>query len=174
MKHLRPAALHAEVRIVLGHVWFAFVQVESCHLVGRPTSCDPTMAQGILRHASVEIRLELYAQTVSEEAIAAQGRYLKALDHNLGLDAREGGKCCRIKNCGRVAQSVEHRTFNARVAGSIPAALTKSASYLKGARTSYSAETHPDHWKPTMHALIEILSSIHTPMMDILNCLRSL
>jgi len=25
-----------------------------------------------------------------------------------------------------------------------------------------------------MHALIEILSSIHTPMMDILNCLRSL
>ena len=25
---------------------------------------------------------------------------------------------------GRVAQSVEHRTFNARVAGSIPAALT--------------------------------------------------
>ncbi len=26
---------------------------------------------------------------------------------------------------GRVAQSVEHRTFNARVAGSIPAVLTK-------------------------------------------------
>jgi hypothetical protein len=38
----------------------------------------------MLRHASVEITLDLYAQTVSEEAIAAQGRYLEALGQNLG------------------------------------------------------------------------------------------
>jgi len=46
--------------------------------------CDPKTAQGILRHASIEITLDLYAQTVSEEAIAAQGRYLEALGQNLG------------------------------------------------------------------------------------------
>ena len=83
--HLRPAALRAGIRIDprqrLG--LHSFRASLATWLVS-VDKCDPKTAQGILRHATVEITLDLYAQTVSQEAIAAQGRYLEALGQNLG------------------------------------------------------------------------------------------
>ena len=44
---------------------------------------DPKTAQGILRHGKISTTLDLYAQTVKDEMLSVQDKYLKTL--NCGL-----------------------------------------------------------------------------------------
>jgi len=41
---------------------------------------DPKTAQGILRHGKISTTLDLYAQTVKDEMLSVQDKYLKTLN----------------------------------------------------------------------------------------------
>jgi integrase len=78
--HLRPAAIKANVKIGKQQRFglHSFRSSLATWLISID-KVDPKTAQGTLRHENPEMTLSKYAQVVSSEALAAQGRYLKGM-----------------------------------------------------------------------------------------------
>jgi integrase len=78
--HLRPAAIRAGVLKEGEKVRFGFHNLRhslASFLVRSKT--DPKTVQALLRHADVKTTLQLYAHSVSEDRMAAQGEMLEAI-----------------------------------------------------------------------------------------------
>jgi integrase len=78
--HLRPAAVKAEVLTEDDPRRFGFHNLRhslASFLVRSKT--DPKTVQALLRHSDVKTTLQLYAHSVSEDRIAAQGQVLGAI-----------------------------------------------------------------------------------------------
>jgi integrase len=77
--HLRPAAIKAEV-LTEDDSRFGFHNLRhslASFLVRSKT--DPKTVQALLRHSNVKTTLQLYAHSVSEDRLAAQGQVLDAI-----------------------------------------------------------------------------------------------
>jgi integrase len=78
--HLRPAALKAGVLRKDEKVRFGFHNLRhslASFLVR--TKTDPKTVQALLRHSDVKTTLQLYAHSISEDRMAAQGQVLEAI-----------------------------------------------------------------------------------------------
>ena len=78
--HLRPAAVKAGVLVKGDKVRFGFHNLRhslASFLVR--TKTDPKTVQALLRHSDVKTTLQLYAHSVSEDRMAAQGQMLEAI-----------------------------------------------------------------------------------------------
>jgi integrase len=78
--HLRPAAIAAGVLPELDSRRFGFHNLRhslASFLVRSRT--DPKTVQALLRHSDVKTTLQLYAHSVSEDRLAAQGQVLGAI-----------------------------------------------------------------------------------------------
>jgi len=78
--HLRPAAVKAGVLVKNCKVRFGFHNLRhslASFLVR--TKTDPKTVQALLRHSDVKTTLQLYAHSVSEDRLAAQGQVLEAI-----------------------------------------------------------------------------------------------
>lgn len=78
--HLRPAALKAGVLTQNEKVRFGFHNLRhslASFLVR--TKTDPKTVQALLRHSDVKTTLQLYAHSISEDRMAAQGQVLEAI-----------------------------------------------------------------------------------------------
>ena len=78
--HLRPAALKAGVLKKNEKVRFGFHNLRhslASFLVR--TKTDPKTVQALLRHSDVKTTLQLYAHSISEDRMAAQGQVLEAI-----------------------------------------------------------------------------------------------
>ncbi len=78
--HLRPAAVAAGVLIENDPRRFGFHNLRhslASFLVRSKT--DPKTVQALLRHSDVKTTLQLYAHSVSEDRLAAQGQMLDAM-----------------------------------------------------------------------------------------------
>jgi integrase len=78
--HLRPAAVKAGVILKDQKVRFGFHNLRhslASFLVRSKT--DPKTVQALLRHSDVKTTLQLYAHSVSEDRMAAQGQVLEAI-----------------------------------------------------------------------------------------------
>jgi integrase len=78
--HLRPAAIRAGVLTEGEKVRFGFHNLRhslASFLVRSKT--DPKTVQALLRHSDVKTTLQLYAHSVSEDRMAAQGEMLEAI-----------------------------------------------------------------------------------------------
>ena len=78
--HLRPAAVKAEVLAEDDPRRFGFHNLRhslASFLVRSKT--DPKTVQALLRHSDVKTTLQLYAHSVSEDRLAAQGQVLDAI-----------------------------------------------------------------------------------------------
>ena len=78
--HLRPAAIAAGVLTEDDLVRFGFHNLRhslASFLVRSKT--DPKTVQALLRHSDVKTTLQLYAHSVSEDRLAAQGQVLGAI-----------------------------------------------------------------------------------------------
>src|SRR5712692_8251585 len=78
--HLRPAAVKAGALKEGEKVRFGFHNLRhilASFLVRSKT--DPKTAQALLRHSDVKTTLQLYAHSVSEDMMAAQGEMLEAI-----------------------------------------------------------------------------------------------
>jgi integrase len=78
--HLRPAAVRAAVLKEGDNVRFGFHNLRhslASFLVRSKT--DPKTVQALLRHSDVKTTLQLYAHSVSEDRMAAQGEMLEAI-----------------------------------------------------------------------------------------------
>lgn len=79
-KHLRPAAVRAGVLKAGEKLRFGFHNLRhslASFLVRSKT--DPKTVQALLRHSDVRTTLQLYAHSVSEDRLAAQGQMLEAM-----------------------------------------------------------------------------------------------
>ena len=78
--HLRPAAVKAGVLVKGDKVRFGFHNLRhslASFLVR--TKTDPKTVQALLRHSDVKTTLQLYAHSISEDRMAAQGQMLEAI-----------------------------------------------------------------------------------------------
>jgi integrase len=78
--HLRPAAVRAGVLVKDNKVRFGFHNLRhslASFLVRSKT--DPKTVQALLRHSDVKTTLQLYAHSISEDRMAAQGQMLEAI-----------------------------------------------------------------------------------------------
>lgn len=78
--HLRPAAVKAGVLLKDDKVRFGFHNLRhslASFLVRSKT--DPKTVQALLRHSDVKTTLQLYAHSISEDRMAAQGQVLEAI-----------------------------------------------------------------------------------------------
>ena len=78
--HLRPAAVRAGVLLKDDKVRFGFHNLRhslASFLVR--TKTDPKTVQALLRHSDVKTTLQLYAHSISEDRMAAQGQVLEAI-----------------------------------------------------------------------------------------------
>jgi integrase len=78
--HLRPAAVKAGVLVKDDKVRFGFHNLRhrlASFLVRSKT--DPKAVQALLRHSDVKTTLQLYAHSISEDRMAAQGQMLEAI-----------------------------------------------------------------------------------------------
>jgi integrase len=78
--HLRPAAVRAGVLKKDEKVRFGFHNLRhslASFLVRSKT--DPKTVQALLRHSDVKTTLQLYAHSVSEDRMSAQGEMLEAI-----------------------------------------------------------------------------------------------
>ncbi len=78
--HLRPAAVKASVLKEGEKVRFGFHNLRhslASFLVRSKT--DPKTVQALLRHSDVKTTPQLYAHSVSEDRLAAQGEMLEAI-----------------------------------------------------------------------------------------------
>ena len=78
--HLRPAAVSASVLAKNDSRRFGFHNLRhslASFLVR--TKTDPKTVQALLRHSDVKTTLQLYAHSVSEDRMAAQGQMLQAI-----------------------------------------------------------------------------------------------
>ena len=78
--HLRPAAVKAGVLLRGAKVRFGFHNLRhslASFLVR--TKTDPKTVQALLRHSDVKTTLQLYAHSISEDRMAAQGQMLEAI-----------------------------------------------------------------------------------------------
>jgi len=78
--HLRPAAVKAGVLTKGNEVRFGFHNLRhslASFLVR--TKTDPKTVQALLRHSDVKTTLQLYAHSVTEDRMAAQGQVLEAI-----------------------------------------------------------------------------------------------
>lgn len=78
--HLRPAAVKAGVLLKDAKVRFGFHNLRhslASFLVRSKT--DPKTVQALLRHSDVKTTLQLYAHSISEDRMAAQGQVLEAI-----------------------------------------------------------------------------------------------
>jgi integrase len=78
--HLRPAAVKAGVLVKGEKVRFGFHNLRhslASFLVR--TKTDPKAVQALLRHSHVKTTLQLYAHSISEDRMAAQGQMLEAI-----------------------------------------------------------------------------------------------
>ena len=78
--HLRPAAVKAGVLVKGEKVRFGFHNLRhslASFLVR--TKTDPKTVQALLRHSDVKTTLQLYAHSISEDRMAAQGQMLEAI-----------------------------------------------------------------------------------------------
>ena len=78
--HLRPAAVKARVLRKDEKVRFGFHNLRhslASFLVR--TKTDPKTVQALLRHSDVKTTLQLYAHSISEDRMAAQGQVLEAI-----------------------------------------------------------------------------------------------
>ena len=78
--HLRPAAIRAGVLRKGEKVRFGFHNLRhslASFLVR--TKTDPKTVQALLRHSDVKTTLQLYAHSVGEDRMAAQGEMLEAI-----------------------------------------------------------------------------------------------
>jgi integrase len=78
--HLRPAAVKAGVLVKGEKVRFGFHNLRhslASFLVR--TNTDPKSVQALLRHSDVKTTLQLYAHSISEDRMAAQGQMLEAI-----------------------------------------------------------------------------------------------
>jgi len=78
--HLRPAAVKARVLRKDEKVRFGFHNLRhslASFLVR--TKTDPKTVQALLRHSDVKTTLQLYAHSISEDLMAAQGQVLEAI-----------------------------------------------------------------------------------------------
>ena len=83
--HLRPAAVRAGVLKKDEKVRFGFHNLRhslASFLVRSKT--DPKTVQALLRHSDVKTTLQLYAHSVSEDRMAAQGEMLEAILQSSG------------------------------------------------------------------------------------------
>jgi integrase len=78
--HLRPAAKKAGVHIEDGERFGLHnLRHSLSNWLVNKAKVEPKTVQGILRHAKIQTTLDLYTQEDSDEALAAQGKYLTAL-----------------------------------------------------------------------------------------------
>jgi integrase len=78
--HLRPAAVKARVLQKDDKVRFGFHNLRhslASFLVR--TKTDPKTVQALLRHSDVKTTLQLYAHSVTEDRMTAQGQVLEAI-----------------------------------------------------------------------------------------------
>jgi|SRR5580658_7099288 integrase len=78
--HLRPAAVKAGVLVKDAKVRFGFHNLRhslASFLVR--TKTDPKTVQALLQHSDVKTTLQLYAHSISEDRMAAQGQMLEAI-----------------------------------------------------------------------------------------------
>jgi len=78
--HLRPAAVKAGVLVKDSKVRFGFHNLRhslASFLVRSKT--DPKTLQALLRHSDVKTTLQLYAHSITEDRMAAQGQMLEAI-----------------------------------------------------------------------------------------------
>jgi integrase len=78
--HLRPAAIAAGV--LQEHVAMRFGFHNLRHSLASflvRTNTDPKTVQALLRHSDVKTTLQLYAHSISEDRMAAQGQMLQAI-----------------------------------------------------------------------------------------------
>jgi integrase len=78
--HLRPAAVKAGVLLKGDKVRFGFHNLRhslASFLVR--TKTDPKTVQALLRRSDVKTTLQLYAHSISEDRMAAQGQVLEAI-----------------------------------------------------------------------------------------------
>jgi len=78
--HLRKAAIGAGVQVPEGH---RFGLHNLRHSLSKwmvnKAKVEPKTVQGILRHSRIQTTLDLYTQQDSDQARAAQGQFLEAL-----------------------------------------------------------------------------------------------
>jgi integrase len=78
--HLRPAALSAGVQIAHGQRFGLHnLRHSLSNWLVNKAKVEPKTVQGILRHSKIQTTLDLYTQEDSDEARAAQGRFLTAV-----------------------------------------------------------------------------------------------
>ena len=78
--HLRPAAKKAGVQIEDGQRFGLHnLRHSLSNWLVNKAKIEPKTVQGILRHSKIQTTLDLYTQEDSDEARAAQGKYLMAL-----------------------------------------------------------------------------------------------
>jgi integrase len=78
--HLRPAALKAGVAINEGQRFGLHnLRHSLSNWLVNKAKVEPKTVQGILRHSKIQTTLDLYTQEDSDEARAAQGRFLTAV-----------------------------------------------------------------------------------------------
>jgi integrase len=78
--HLRPAALKAGVAINEGQCFGLHnLRHSLSNWLVNKAKVEPKTVQGILRHSKIQTTLDLYTQEDSDEARAAQGRFLTAV-----------------------------------------------------------------------------------------------
>jgi len=77
--HLRPAAIAAGVQIAQGQRFGLHnLRHSLSNWLMNKAKVEPKTVQGILRHSKIQTTLDLYTQEDSDEARAAQGRFLAA------------------------------------------------------------------------------------------------
>jgi integrase len=84
--HLRTAAVEAGVKVPEGHRFGLHnLRHSLSNWMVNKGKVEPKTVQGILRHSRIQTTLDLYTQQDSDQARAAQGQFLEALQTHTAM-----------------------------------------------------------------------------------------